>query len=99
MIRQTTVTVTEKVRPSKAMIRKKVNAEKAIALGINLGITALSFVLMVAGCITAFVLACNGAGVVGNQYFALPAIALAFMWGHGSGYSRCKKKLGGYLNE
>ena len=99
MLRQTTITVVEKVRPRKEMIKKRVRVEKAIALGINLGITALSFVLIVSGCITAFVVACNGLVLIDSKYFALPAIAIAFMWGHGSGYIRCKKKHGGIYDE
>lgn len=94
MLRQTTVTVVEKVRPSKRMIRKKVRMEKAIALGINLAITVLSFALVVGGCVAAFMIACDMLEPLDNKFLILPVLTLAFMWGYGAGHVRCRKKYG-----
>ena len=87
------VVIEEHVKLSREAIKKRVKVTKAIAAGINLGIMALSAVILAAGCITAFCIMCNRTGAPGGELLVIPAIACAFAWGHEVGESRGRRML------
>ena len=80
----------------RTILQQEVVIEEHVKLSreaINLGIMALSAVILAAGCITAFCIMCNRTGAPGGELLVIPAIACAFAWGHEVGESRGRRML------
>lgn len=79
--RERIVVMEEVLKPRASEIRRRIKIEKCIALGISLGIMAVSAAIVAAAIIGSYLILKNRMGGPGSEIFVLPAIACAFWWG------------------
>lgn len=93
MQRQTEIFVLEeRLAPRKEAIKHRVKLEKGISAGINLGTMILSAAVFVKVAFVVYDVFMSRSGGIGGEILVLPALILAFYWGHEFGMDAAEKE-------